>query len=106
MLLSEQGSWFTHPPCNVALATAQKQWPSVSWSISCSPTTFEDYTKSLNLEKFIKGLVGDTYRIWHYPSIGYQVEQLMPVRVRKSLRRLIEMGMTNPFPGGFCKDEL
>jgi len=50
--------------------------------------------------------VGDTYRIWHYPSIGYQVEQLMPVRVRKSLRRLIEMGMTNPFPGGFCKDEL
>ena len=46
-----------------ALATAEKQWPSVSWRVNCEDISFEDYIQNLNFEKFVNGVVGDSYRI-------------------------------------------
>lgn len=89
-----------------ALATAQEQWPDVRWSISSQQTTFEAYIENLNFERFVHSLVGDTYRIWQYPSLGFQIEQEIPNEVRAALRALLNLGFTRTLRHGYSLEGL
>lgn len=89
-----------------ALATAEKQWPEVKWRISGQLTTFENYVVGLDFERFVHGLVGDTYRIWRYPSLGFQTEQLMPSEVREALRSLLTLGFVRTLRDGYSLEDV
>lgn len=89
-----------------ALATAQKQWKSVDWRISSEPTCFDDYIRGRDFNYFTHGLVGDTYRIWHYPTMDFQTEQFMPDDVKAALRELLQMGFTNTLRNGYSLEGL
>jgi uncharacterized SAM-binding protein YcdF (DUF218 family) len=84
-----------------ALATAQKQWEDVHWKISGEPTTLDAYVSGRDFERFTHALVGDTYRIWHYPSKGFQVEQSMPDDVKAALKELLTLGYTRTLREGY-----
>lgn len=87
-----------------ALATACKQWPVVSWQCSCESISFEQYIHGLDLSKFLKSLVGDTYRILAYADKGYQMPNHMPDDVQVALRELIRLGFTGGLPSDHQND--
>lgn len=84
-----------------ALATARRQWSDIEWSISGQDLTFDEYILDLNIHQFLNGLVGDTYRILHYPKRGFQVPQPMPLAVRNALKELIQLGFKKILPADY-----
>jgi uncharacterized SAM-binding protein YcdF (DUF218 family) len=84
-----------------ALATAQRQWPEVEWSVSSWGGSYEDYVAGADEQRFINIMVGDTCRILTYVDQGFQTEQPMPDDVRQALGKLIESGFNRHLPEGW-----
>jgi hypothetical protein len=56
----------------------------------------DEYIRSIgDADRVIHMLVGDTQRIWVYPSKGWAAEQEVPDDVRKAYSRLIDAGFTS-----------
>ena len=77
-----------------ALATAQRQWPEIQWSVSAQKTSFDAYLKGQDKEACIHDLVANTFKILTYPAKGFQTPQPMNEEVRESLEKLVKAGYT------------
>jgi uncharacterized SAM-binding protein YcdF (DUF218 family) len=87
-----------------AYATACQQWPGVEHNITSEQTTLSAYCQGRNVARVITTLVGDTARILHYPTLGFQIPQKVPTDVQASLRFLIQSaGFTHNLPSGFTR---
>lgn len=64
------------------LATADKQWPEVSWDVTSVQVSLADYLSIVtNPRRALSIMVGDTQRIRVYGNAGYLVPQPMPKAV-------------------------
>lgn len=76
-------------------ATARKVWPEVECIVTSPPISFEDYPNDIIPKDIvINQMVADLQRILLYPSRGFQIEQDVPMRVRKAYDELIKRGFT------------
>lgn len=78
-----------------AYATASKQWPDVSWTVTSPDLSFEEYPKGeVTEERMIELMVGDLQRIRLYAEQGLQLAQNIPGQVWKSYEELVERGFS------------
>lgn len=76
-------------------ATALKVWPNKKFIVTSHPISFEQAPHAyLTEEMFIHEIVGDLQRILLYPERGFQVPQLVPDKVMKAYKSLLELGFT------------
>jgi len=81
-----------------AMATAQKQWPEVTWKAISQPISYEDYVADKNEENLINIIVGDTQRHILYAEQGFQTPQEMSQNVIDAMNDLIKHGFTKHLP--------
>ena len=75
------------------LATAQKQWPELRWSVNAPKISFSDYANSdCPLDQEIELMVGDLQRLRVYPVLGYQTSVEIPEMVWQAYERLVADG--------------
>ena len=75
------------------LATAQKQWPELRWSVNAPKISFSDYANSdCPLDQEIELMVGDLQRLRVYPVLGYQASVEIPEEVWQAYERLVADG--------------
>ena len=74
------------------LATGQKQWPEVRWSIGTPDIPFEEYFPGGPTGQEVSIMVGDLFRLETYAQRGYQVPVEIPDYVRRAGERLIKAG--------------
>jgi len=84
-----------------ALATAQKQWPEIDWSVTSTGASFDDFIDGVDIDNLVNILVGDTVRMITYATAGFQTPQPMPDNVHVAVRALIDMGFSRHLPEGF-----
>lgn len=78
-----------------AYATCKKVWPEVEVMCTSKTMRLTDYiAKIANPKKVIDDLTGDTWRILHYPALGFAIPQEVPDDVQACLDRLIAAGFT------------
>ena len=78
-----------------ALATAQKVWPEVEWSVSSEGGDLETHlARNNHKERIIELMVGDLDRIMKYPKRGFQIEQDVPQKVVEAYTALVHDGYT------------
>lgn len=106
-LLAERGvniltGQLVHQTCmeRRALATAQKQWPDVDWSVASTGASFDDFIVGVDVDNLVNILVGDTVRMITYAAAGFQTPQPMPDDVRTAVWALIDMGFSRHLPEG------
>ncbi|MEC3916359.1 YdcF family protein [Nocardia sp. CDC160] len=76
-------------------AICRKRWPEVDVICGSLPLALDDYVESIgDVDRVIKMLVGDTQRIWVYPTKGWAIEQEVPRIVQDAYRRLVDAGFT------------
>ncbi len=76
-----------------ALATAQKQWPVVSWWVAAPEINFENYPSGeVPEQRMIELMVGDLQSVERYAKLGYQVPQHIPDAVWDAYRELVKLG--------------
>ncbi len=75
-----------------ALATGQKQWPEVCWSVGTPDITFEEYFPNGPSEQEIAIMVGDLFRLRSYAEKGYQVPVEIPEEIWRAGQRLVQAG--------------
>ena len=75
-----------------ALATGQKQWPEVSWSVGTPEITFEEYFPGGPSEQEISIMVGDLFRLQTYAEKGFQVPVEIPDEIWHAGERLVQAG--------------
>mgnify|MGYP002626767883 CR=1 FL=1 len=75
-----------------ALATGQKQWPEVSWSVGTPEITFEEYFPGDPSEQEIAIMVGDLFRLQTYAEKGFQVPVEISEEIRRAGERLVQAG--------------
>lgn len=75
-----------------ALATGQKQWPEVEWSIGTPRLSFEEYFPGGPSDQEVTIMVGDLFRLQTYAALGYQVPIEIPDAVIQAGKRLVEIG--------------
>jgi uncharacterized SAM-binding protein YcdF (DUF218 family) len=77
-------------------AIARKRWPTVDVICSSLPLPLDEYIESIgDVDRVINMLVGDTQRIWVYPTKGWAVEQEVPADVQAAYSRLVDAGFTS-----------
>ncbi len=81
-----------------ALATGEKQWSEISWSVTSPNISFDDFAKTFSEESLINILVGDTHRITEYYELGYQTKQKIPEVVNATMIELINRGYVEHIP--------
>lgn len=84
-----------------ALATAQKQWPEIDWSVSAQDVSLSDYMSGINEESFLNGIVGETAKTLYYPYKGFHIVQDVPEAVKHAMYTLIAMGYDKGLPEDF-----
>jgi uncharacterized SAM-binding protein YcdF (DUF218 family) len=78
-----------------AYATARKVWPELDIYCSARTESLDEYLRSVDDDdRVLNMLVGDTQRIWEYPSRGFAIEQQVPRAVRAAYDRLCQRGFT------------
>lgn len=78
-----------------ALATAQKVWPEISWSVASEGGNFETHLiRNTHKDRIIELMVGDLDRIIKYPDRGFQLTQEVPDTVMAAYEILIQNGYT------------
>ena len=75
-----------------ALATGQKQWPEVCWSVGTPEITFEEYFPDGPSEQEISIMVGDLFRLQTYADKGYQMPIDVPEQIWHAGERLVHAG--------------
>ena len=75
-----------------ALATGQKQWPEVRWSIGTPDIPFEEYFPDGPSDQEVSIMVGDLFRLETYAQRRYQVPVEIPDYVRRAGERLVKAG--------------
>jgi uncharacterized SAM-binding protein YcdF (DUF218 family) len=74
-------------------ATAARQWPEVSWTVSSPAIPFETYpSEDVTERRMIDLMVGDLQRIAEYPRLGFQIPQEIPSDVWAAGLELAEHG--------------
>ena len=74
-------------------AICRKRWPGVEVVCGSLPLKLDDYVTSIgDADRVINMLVGDTQRVWVYPTKGWAIEQAVPAEVRKAFGRLVDAG--------------
>ena len=75
------------------LATAMKQWPEVSWTVTAPDMEFDKYpSDDVPERRMIELMVGDLQRVKLYGERGFQVPQVIPDDVWAAYHALVEMG--------------
>ncbi len=75
------------------LATATKQWPEVSWSVTSPALSLLDYLKTEEMvQRTIELMVGDLQRIELYAEKGFQTSQEIPAHVWAAFEVLVGLG--------------
>ncbi|MFI1916041.1 YdcF family protein [Nocardia sp. NPDC020380] len=76
-------------------AICRKRWPEVDVVCGSLPLALDDYVASIgDVDRVMNTLVGDTQRIWVYPTKGWAIEQDVPTDVRAAYSRLVNAGFT------------
>ncbi|GAB2505139.1 YdcF family protein [Nocardia heshunensis] len=76
-------------------AICRKRWPDVDVVCGSLPLALDDYVASIgDVDRVMNMLVGDTQRIWVYPTKGWAIEQDVPQDVRAAYSRLVDAGFT------------
>lgn len=76
-----------------ALATAEKQWPGVNWTVASPPGDLSAYAPDKrSLVETIQLMVGDTQRLELYEIAGFQTPQQIPSEVRTAYEELVDAG--------------
>ncbi|MEV0465467.1 YdcF family protein [Nocardia tengchongensis] len=76
-------------------AICRKRWPEVDVTCGSLPLALDDYVASIgDIERVMNMLVGDTQRVWVYPTKGWAIEQDVPAEVTAAYQRLVEAGFT------------
>jgi len=79
-----------------ARATAAVTVPrEISVSVTSPPTTFDEYIRTVEVQKLINLMVGDLQRIELYPELGFQAPEPIPSEVNRAFRRLVQAGFTH-----------
>ncbi|WP_433717443.1 YdcF family protein (plasmid) [Nocardia sp. CA-084685] len=77
-------------------AICRKRWPEVDVICSSLPLPLDEYIESIgDVDRVINMLVGDTQRLWVYPTKGWAVDVPVPDDVRQAYSRLVEAGYTS-----------
>lgn len=77
-------------------AICRKRWPDVEVLCSSRPLPLDEYIESIgDADRVITMLVGDTQRIWVYPTKGWAIEQDVPDEVEQAFSRLVDAGYTD-----------
>lgn len=75
------------------LATAEKQWPEIDWSVTSPPVSYEEYPTAETPEKrMLELMVGDFQRIKVYAERGIQTPQVMPLEAWNAFNVLVDAG--------------
>ena len=75
------------------LATANKQWPEVSWDVTSAQVSLADYLSIVtNPQRALSIMVGDTQRIRVYGKAGYLTPQPMPKAVLDATDTMLAAG--------------
>lgn len=75
------------------LATANKQWPEVSWDVTSAQVSLADYLSIVtNPQRALSIMVGDTQRIRVYDKAGYLTPQPMPKAVLDATDTMLAAG--------------
>jgi uncharacterized SAM-binding protein YcdF (DUF218 family) len=81
-------------------ATAAKQWPHVTALVTAPIFAFrEQPAEGHRLDHLIHEMVGDLYRIYTYPEVGFQVREDVPTDVAAAYEFLVERGYDKHIPG-------
>ncbi|MFF0608024.1 YdcF family protein [Nocardia tengchongensis] len=76
-------------------AICRKRWPGVDVTCGSLPLALDDYVASVgDMERVMNMLVGDTQRVWIYPTKGWAIEQDVSVEVTAAYQRLVDAGFT------------
>lgn len=75
-----------------ALATGQKQWPEVRWSIGTPRLSFAEYFPGGPPPQEVTIMVGDLQRLDVYAERGFQTPVKIPQEVRQAWARLVADG--------------
>ncbi|WP_280336083.1 YdcF family protein [Nocardia wallacei] len=77
-------------------AICRKRWPEVDVLCSARPLPLDEYIESIgDVDRVINMLVGDTQRLWVYPTKGWAVDVSVPAEVHAAYERLVEVGYTS-----------
>ncbi|MGV9823380.1 YdcF family protein [Nocardia xishanensis] len=77
-------------------AICRKRWPEVDVICSSLPLPLNDYIQSIgDVDRVINMLVGDTQRLWVYPTKGWAVDVPVPDEVHQAYSRLVDAGYTS-----------
>ncbi|MFE3195848.1 YdcF family protein [Nocardia sp. NPDC059240] len=77
-------------------AIARRLWPEVEIVCASLPQPLDDYVRDIgDVNRVINMLVGDTQRIWVYPSHGWAIEQEVPGKVQQAYAELVHAGFTS-----------
>lgn len=75
------------------LATAEKQWLDVLWSVSGPNLSFDEYaTDNVPEQRMIELMVGDLQRVKVYAERGFQSPQEIPSDVWAAYEGLVSLG--------------
>lgn len=76
-----------------AYVMCKRRWPAVDPICSSQAIPLVDYVAKIDdAELVINMLVGDTQRLWIYPTRGWAISQDIPLAVRGSYDRLVAAG--------------
>jgi uncharacterized SAM-binding protein YcdF (DUF218 family) len=79
-----------------AYAICRKRWPDIEVLCSSKPLPLEEYIRDIgDVDRVINMLVGDTQRIWVYPTHGWAIDMEVPAEVRTAYYRLTVAGYTS-----------
>ncbi len=77
-------------------ATCRKRWPNVDVLCTSLPLPLDEYITSIgDANRVINMLVGDTQRIWIYPTKGWAIPVKVPDEARHAYSRLVDAGFTS-----------
>jgi len=76
-----------------AVATADKQWPEVSWLVSTPAVSLTAYlAREAYGRRSIELMVGDLQRVKVYADRGFQTPMKVPTAVWRAYDRLVQLG--------------
>jgi hypothetical protein len=85
------------------LATAHRLWPEVKWSVTSEPVSYDTYVEKADPKRVINSIVADTYRLLHYPEMGFMVATEVPKHIKETLHTLIKAGFVGRLPADYTE---
>ena len=74
-------------------ATGRQVWPGAELRMQCEPIGMREYiARDPDADRMLRSLVGDLHRIMVYPSLGFQIDQPVPVPLKAAPRTLAAAG--------------